>query len=117
MFLDVEPHLQPNSEYKFNTTGSWLCQRGFTTHVVSADQGTDSLQRAEGVVLAVRLAVAGIPDQVVVLLVGQDVGCRALRRREAANIRAFSPGHQHSGSTSGMAQPMTSQAFFFRKRK
>lgn len=45
----------------------------FSTHVIGADQGTYSLQRAEGVILAVRLAVAGIPDQVVVLLVGQDV--------------------------------------------
>lgn len=45
----------------------------FSTHVIGADQGTYSLQRAEGVILAVRLAVAGIPDEVVVLLVGQDV--------------------------------------------
>lgn len=50
----------------------------FSTHVISADQGTYSLQRAEGVILAVRLAVAGIPDQVVVLLVGQDVRCGPL---------------------------------------
>lgn len=48
------------------------------THVVGADQGAYSLQRAEGVVLAVRLTVAGIPDQVVVLLVGQDVRCGPL---------------------------------------
>lgn len=55
--------------------------RGFITHVVSADQGAYSLQRAEGVILAVRLAVAGIPDQVVVLLVSQDIRCGSLRRR------------------------------------
>lgn len=64
---------------------SW---RGVSTHVVSADQGTDGLQRAEGVILAVRLAVAGIPDQVVVLLVSQDIRCGSLRRQGAANISA-----------------------------
>lgn len=91
MLLNVEPHLQRKSEKKkFNTTGSQLCDGGrFTTHVVSADQGADGLQRAEGVVLAVRLAVAGIPDQVLVLLVGQDVRCGSLRRKEAANISGF----------------------------
>lgn len=73
---------------------SW---RGFSTHVVSADQGTYSLQRAEGVILAVRLAIAGIPDQVVVLLVSQDIGCGSLRRQEAANISAFAHRHvKHS---------------------
>lgn len=40
------------------------------THVVSIDQAADCLQWAEGVVLAVVLTAAGIPDEVTALLTG-----------------------------------------------
>lgn len=49
------------------------------THVISADQRADRLQGAEGVILAVALAAAGVPDQVAALLVGQHVGRRTLK--------------------------------------
>lgn len=52
---------------------------GVVAHVISADQPADRLQGAEGVVLAVALAAAGVPDEVAALLVGQDVGRRPLR--------------------------------------
>lgn len=51
------------------------------THVIGADQRADRLQGAEGVVLAVALAAAGVPDQVAALLVGQHVGRRPLEDR------------------------------------
>lgn len=51
---------------------------GRRSHVIGADQPADRLQGAEGVVLAVALAAAGVPDQVAALLVGQDVGRRPL---------------------------------------
>lgn len=74
MFLDVEPHLRRNLDRSsIGCTGTTVPRGSFSTHVIGADQGTYSLQRAEGIILAVRLAVAGIPDQVVVLLVGQYV--------------------------------------------
>lgn len=97
-----------------------MLQRGFITHVVSADQGSYSLQRAEGVILAIRLAIAGIPDQVVVLLISQDIRRGSLRRKEAANISSFAQRHvKHTDKscTSGIAQPIISQAFFFINRK
>lgn len=40
------------------------------THIVSSDQATDHLQWTEGVILAIVLTTAGIPDQVAALLIG-----------------------------------------------
>lgn len=57
---------------------TWLSAAA-ATHVIAADQRADRLQGAEGVVLAVALAAAGVPDQVAALLVGQDVGRRPLK--------------------------------------
>lgn len=81
MFLNVEPHLDKEdraSRCEQVTQRSAACC--VLTHVVGAEQRADRLQRAEGVVLAVALPAAGVPDQVAALLVRQDVGCRPLKK-------------------------------------
>ena len=63
------------------------------SHVVGADQAAHGLQGAEGVVLAVVMAAAGVPDQVAALLVGQDVRRGALGRGRGQQ----GPGRQEGG--------------------
>lgn len=87
VFLGVEPHLENKGVSARRTEtvrpeGTWFWRDaaggGRRSHVIGADQPANRLQGAEGVVLAVALAAAGVPDQVAALLVGQDVGRRPL---------------------------------------
>lgn len=79
MFLDVEPHLEREGIGCQAGKRGAASRRADATHVIGADQRADRLQGAEGVVLAVALAAAGVPDQVAALLVGQHVGRRPLK--------------------------------------
>lgn len=82
VLLDVEPHLDTEG-VDGQTKGAALARRWrwatVATHVISVDQRADRLQGAEGVILAVALAAAGVPDQVAALLIGQHVGRRPLK--------------------------------------
>ena len=67
------------------------------SYVVGADQAAHGLQGAEGVMLAVVMAAARVPDQVAALLVGQDVRRRALGTEEGstgAQGGALGPSHR-----------------------
>lgn len=50
------------------------------TNVIGVDQAADGLQGAECVILTVVLPGAGIPDQIAVLLIRQNVRRRALKQ-------------------------------------
>lgn len=152
IFLNVEPHLNKNSEKNLmkNKMPHWTgnltsCSCSLFTDIVSIDQGTNCLQRAEGVILHIVLTTAGIPDQVAVLLTSQDICCGALKQKEIKNLSAaaerniyIKKNYLYSSTpvmtdhhtpeislglqmiishTSGIAVPIISQAFFPIDRK